>query len=1145
MDISNLNLNKLRVDQLKNLITILHQQSKLTKINLDLLQTKNENLSRELEKTKKRTRQSLKTSFKQISNLKYKALQYDNIVSRNESLSNKIQKIKEKNEKLKAKDRNIEAHVYNRFKQQVEENLKSESDLRNKVDELRSEIFNQEKTKKNEIKDLKLLIKEIKEENLKLREKKFSIKNQHKKKAEEMKVIIEQLKQEKNEISKQLNQKEKQFGHFVSQQEKMEETVKRKVLILINQRNSLEKNLKILTQEKDNNSNFTNLANQIELITKENVSQKQHLNNYQLKLAQIENDHKKEIQEIYINNKQQIDNLINQQEKQTKQQKKKLIPVEKFEKKIKELKQMNKNFRIEVTNLQKQKTEYSGHIRQVEKEKKSLEEEIEKIKTENDKLKNENINLTGQFLEQQSELLVLKNENQEKTRIKNNLILSKKLGLGLKHETFRFQMSSQLLSVKNKELEGENKNLRKQIRKINLMNIELTSRILMNEKEYNKLLSFAKNMKKKINLQTNHSTPPPVLASNKTILIHKKKKNVKNINNRIKQTKNEKIQSFQDNIENLFESKIKIRENKKEQEQEKKKEHEHEQEQEQEHEQELKQEQMKYFLKNKMIIGEINNLSEENEKLLKQNRKLINEKNQYMIETKLEKMRSDQAFIEISENSMHYEEKIELLHKRIQLIQNIKPVKPQTLSSNKTLKIIQQLLNSERKGKIYDQRILHLYDEQTLIVEKEKIGVAIQAGNKAQLLKLLILPYSYTQDYHTQFLFTFRRYIKAKKVLEALTSGFTNSLNQKIIPRPSEQELVQSNIVKVCLLWVKYFFNDFKKDNELAAIMGDLLIIIQTTQFKTIKNIANTVQNQFNLKLKNKSNLNNEQKRQRQNGKRKNERNEGSESKKIIEIDTKEEKNSAILILKKSITNWKVVKIFDLNEIELAKQLTLVEMDLFKKVEVSEMLNKRWSKKDKNLTPNLINMIERFNEISLWIISSILSYPKKKMRSYIITKFIKCGKYCIDIGNFNTAMEINAGLNNSSIRRLEKSWDLVKQKHIENFENLAALLSSRKNSINLRNKLESFNNKPRLPYIGMFLSDLTFIEDGNKDYSYNKLINFQKCSLLSNVILKIINCQEQNYDFKPNFEIQKYLSNLKYETDEEKNYKKSLRLEQN
>ncbi|KAJ6249736.1 hypothetical protein M0813_16767 [Anaeramoeba flamelloides] len=154
MDISNLNLNKLRVDQLKNLIRILHQQTKHTKANIDLLQTKNENITRELEKTKTRTRKSLKTSFKQISNLKFKALQYDNVVSRHERLSIKIQKIKEKNEKLKAKDRNIEAHVYNRFKKQVEENLKSESDLRNKVDELR-------KTKNKNKKSLKTSFKQI------------------------------------------------------------------------------------------------------------------------------------------------------------------------------------------------------------------------------------------------------------------------------------------------------------------------------------------------------------------------------------------------------------------------------------------------------------------------------------------------------------------------------------------------------------------------------------------------------------------------------------------------------------------------------------------------------------------------------------------------------------------------------------------------------------------------------------------------------------------------------------------------------------------------------------------------------------------------------------------------------------------------
>ncbi|KAJ6253909.1 guanine nucleotide exchange factor [Anaeramoeba flamelloides] len=471
-------------------------------------------------------------------------------------------------------------------------------------------------------------------------------------------------------------------------------------------------------------------------------------------------------------------------------------------------------------------------------------------------------------------------------------------------------------------------------------------------------------------------------------------------------------------------------------------------------------------------------------------------------------------------------------------------------------------LNEFSKGKIYDQRILQLHDEETLILKKEKIGVIIQAGNKEQLLKLLILPYIYTQDFHTQFIITFRRYIKTKIVIKTLTTGFINSLNQKIITRPSEQETIQSNIVKVCLLWVNYFYNDFKKNNELAAIMGDLLHVIQTTKFEQIKHIANSVQNQFNLKLKNQlnnnttstknnNNTNNNNQNQNQNQNQKdiklehvNSNQDGKEPKKKIETDLYEEKKSTFSILKKTFSNINVVKIFDLNAIELTQQLTLIEMDLFQKIETHEFLKKRWSKKNKKLTPNLIRMIERFNETSLWIISSILSYPKKKMRSYIITKFIKCGVYCIEIGNFNAAMEINAGLNNSSIRRLKKSWEGVKQKDIEDFENLAALLSSRKNSLNLRNKLKLFENKPRLPYLGMFLSDLTFIEDGNGDYTNNNLINFQKCSLLSDVILKINNCKKQSYNFKPNTQIQNYLKNFIYEKDEGKNYKKSLQLEE-
>jgi len=78
---------------------------------------------------------------------------------------------------------------------------------------------------------------------------------------------------------------------------------------------------------------------------------------------------------------------------------------------------------------------------------------------------------------------------------------------------------------------------------------------------------------------------------------------------------------------------------------------------------------------------------------------------------------------------------------------------------------------------------------------------------------------------------------------------------------------------------------------------------------------------------------------------------------------------------------------------------------------------------------------------------------------------------------------------------------------------------------------ESLAKGPVLPYLGVFLSDLTFIEEGNKDKidvgkgegQFEKLINFDKRRKIAAVIEKIRECQRSPYNFKPVAEIQEVI----------------------
>lgn len=50
---------------------------------------------------------------------------------------------------------------------------------------------------------------------------------------------------------------------------------------------------------------------------------------------------------------------------------------------------------------------------------------------------------------------------------------------------------------------------------------------------------------------------------------------------------------------------------------------------------------------------------------------------------------------------------------------------------------------------------------------------------------------------------------------------------------------------------------------------------------------------------------------------------------------------------------------------EVARQLTLIEFDIFRSIKAGECLAQNWAKKDKQTkAPNILRMIQRFNKVS-------------------------------------------------------------------------------------------------------------------------------------------------------------------------------------
>lgn len=93
-----------------------------------------------------------------------------------------------------------------------------------------------------------------------------------------------------------------------------------------------------------------------------------------------------------------------------------------------------------------------------------------------------------------------------------------------------------------------------------------------------------------------------------------------------------------------------------------------------------------------------------------------------------------------------------------------------------------------------------------------------------------------------------------------------------------------------------------------------------------------------------------------------------------------------------------------------------------------------------------------------------------------------------------------------------------KPKLLQNYRSLEALISSEEN-YKLYRQLIVNVKPPAIPYIGVLLKDITFINDGNpdtleQDFGKPNFINFNKREKLANVILEIRKFQQTPYGGK-------------------------------
>ena len=213
------------------------------------------------------------------------------------------------------------------------------------------------------------------------------------------------------------------------------------------------------------------------------------------------------------------------------------------------------------------------------------------------------------------------------------------------------------------------------------------------------------------------------------------------------------------------------------------------------------------------------------------------------------------------------------------------------------------------------------------------------------------------------------------------------------------------------------------------------------------------------------------------------------------------------------LKHWKngeaSLSIMDFDPMELARQFTVKESRIFCSILPEELLDTEWMKKSGSLAVNVRAMSTLSTDLAHLVSDSILQLEEPKKRAVVIKHWIKIANQCLELNNYDSLMAIICSLNSSMISRLKRTWEVISQKTKTTLEFLRGIVDVSRNYSVLRHRIQN-HVPPCLPFVGTYLTDLTFVDHGNQavrhlptDEGEMTVINFDKHMKTARIISEL------------------------------------------
>ncbi|RXW22464.1 hypothetical protein EST38_g3380 [Candolleomyces aberdarensis] len=233
------------------------------------------------------------------------------------------------------------------------------------------------------------------------------------------------------------------------------------------------------------------------------------------------------------------------------------------------------------------------------------------------------------------------------------------------------------------------------------------------------------------------------------------------------------------------------------------------------------------------------------------------------------------------------------------------------------------------------------------------------------------------------------------------------------------------------------------------------------------------------------------------------------------------------------------ITITDFDALELARQLTIMECDLYCSIQPNEILE---AGQEGAAPPVNVKAVSSLSTvITGWVAESILDEPDLKKRTLLVKFFVKLSDVGVVIFLLLAILLIS----------FPETWAGLPQKYKIQMEALRKLADHSRNYHEYRSRLRN-TAPPAVPFLGLYLTDVTFCREGNPSHRPSprnpdkKLINFNKYHKLARIVQDMQRFQVR-YNLKAIPEVQEYLNvafeRARHHGDLQDLYRRSLLVE--